>query len=69
MWIMPFQRITLTGFHDIWDDYDIAFMIIVTIKQGRLKCMNKKNELYDVPFYKMKNLKFGSSWHWIEDIC
>jgi hypothetical protein len=25
-------RITLTGFHGIWDDYDIAFTIIVILK-------------------------------------
>jgi hypothetical protein len=63
MWIMPFQKITLTSFHGIWDDYDIAFMIIMTMKQGRLKCMNQKNELYDVPSCRMKILKFDPSWH------
>jgi hypothetical protein len=58
---MPLKRITLIGFHGIWDDYDIAFMVIVSIKQGRLKCikcMNKKDELYDVLSCSMKILKF-----------
>jgi hypothetical protein len=69
---MPFQGINLMGFHGKWDDYDIAFTIIMTVKQGRLKCikcMNKKDELYDVPSCSMKFLKYDPFWHWIEDIC
>jgi hypothetical protein len=61
---MPLQGITLTCFHGIWDDYDIAFTIIVIIKQERFKCikyMNKNDELYDVLSYNMKNLKFDPS--------
>jgi len=49
------------GFHDKWDDYDIVFTIIMTVKQGRLKCikcMNKKDELYDVLSCSMKFLKY-----------
>jgi hypothetical protein len=35
----PPQRITLTNFHGKWDDSDIAFMITMIIKQGKLKCI------------------------------
>jgi hypothetical protein len=40
------------GSHGKGDDYDITFMIMVIIKQGKLKCiecMNKDDELHDVP--------------------
>jgi hypothetical protein len=51
------------GSHNKWDHYDIAFMIMVIIKQGRLKCidcMNKGDELFDVSTYCMKLLKYDS---------
>jgi len=51
---------TLVGSHGRWDDHDIFFMIMVTIK-GRFKsveCMNKGNELYDVPICCTKFLKY-----------
>jgi hypothetical protein len=47
--------------HGKWDDYDIIFMIIMTLKQRRLKCiefMYKGDELYDVSTYCMKLLKY-----------
>ncbi len=37
--------------HGKWDDYDITFMIMMIIKQGgfkSIKCMNKRDESYDV---------------------
>jgi hypothetical protein len=39
------MNITLTSSHGRWDDYDIAFMIAITIKHGRLKMhrMHKQN--------------------------
>jgi len=58
--------------HGRWDDYDIIIMIIVTIKQGRfkcIKCMNKGDKLYDVPTFYMKFLKYDLFWHWIKGIC
>jgi hypothetical protein len=48
------------GFHGRWDDCDITFTIMMTIKQGKLeciKCMNKGDELHDVPICSMKFLK------------
>jgi hypothetical protein len=60
------------GSHGRWDDCDIAFTIIVTIKHGRFKCikyMNIKDELYNVPTCCTKFLKYDSSWHRIESIC
>jgi hypothetical protein len=39
------------GSHGKWDHLDIAFMIMVTIKLRRfkcIKCVNKWDELYDV---------------------
>jgi hypothetical protein len=65
------QKITLTSFHGKWDDYDITFMIMVTIKYKRLKyieCTNKRDELYDVPTCCTKFLKYDPSWHWIKNI-
>jgi hypothetical protein len=58
--------------HNKWDDYDITFTITMTIKQRRLKCiecMNKGDELYDVPICYTKFLKYDPSWHWIKVIC
>jgi hypothetical protein len=49
------------GSHGRWDDYDIAFMDTMIIKQGRFKCiecMNNNDKLYDVPTYNMKILKY-----------
>ncbi len=49
------------GSHGRWDDYDIAFMVTMIIKQGRFKCiecMNNNDKLYDVPTYNMKILKY-----------
>ncbi len=40
-----------------WDDYNITFMIIMIIKQGKfkcIKCMNKGDELYDIFTYDTK---------------
>jgi hypothetical protein len=61
---------TLVGSHGRWDDHDITFMVMVTIKE-RLKnveCTNKGNELYDVPICCMKFLKYGFFRHWVEGI-
>ncbi len=61
---MPPKRITLTRSHGKWDDYDISFMITMIVKQGRVKCIkctNKADELYDVPNYCMKFLKYDPS--------
>ncbi len=66
------QKITLTSPHGKWDDCDITVTITMTIKQKKLKyikCTNKMDELYDVPTYCMKFLKYDPSWHWIEGIC
>jgi hypothetical protein len=52
------------GSHDRWDDYDIAFMVTMIIKQRKIKCiecMNNKDKLYDVPIYSMKILKYDLS--------
>jgi hypothetical protein len=51
------------GSHGRWDDCDFAFMIMVNIKQGRLKCIkctNNGDELYDVPTCYTKFLKYDS---------
>jgi hypothetical protein len=48
-------------FHDKWDHYDIAFIITMTIKQERFKCIewvNKKDELYGIFTYCMKFLNY-----------
>jgi len=63
--------ITLPSPHGRWDDCDITFIITMTIKQRRLectKCMNKGDELYDVPTYYMKFLEYDPSWHWIKGV-
>jgi hypothetical protein len=68
----PPPRIALTSPHGRWDDYDITFTITMTIKQRRLECIeciNKRDELYDVPTCYMKFLKYDPFWHWIESIC
>jgi hypothetical protein len=57
----PSKGITLMGSHGKNDDYDITFMIMMAIKQGRLKCMNKGYELHDVSTNYMKFLKYDSS--------
>jgi hypothetical protein len=52
--------------HGKWVDCDITFTIAMTIKQGRLKCIkciNKGDELYDIPVYYMKFLKSDLSSH------
>jgi hypothetical protein len=62
----PPQRITLANPHGRWDDCEITFTITMTIKQRKLeyiKCTNKENELYDVPTYYTKFLKYDSFWH------
>jgi len=46
------------GFHGKGDDNDIAFMIMVIIKHGKLKCTNPKDELYDIPTCCTKILKY-----------
>jgi len=61
---------TLAGSHGRWDDYDIVFMVMVVIK-GKFKsveCMNKWNELYDVPICCMKFLKYDLFRHRVEGI-
>jgi hypothetical protein len=65
-WIVFPQKITLTISYGKWDDYDITFMITMTIKYERLKCIeciNKEDELYDVFTCYMKFLKNDPSWH------
>jgi hypothetical protein len=54
--------------HGRWDVYDIVIMVIVIIKQGRFKCMNKRDKLYDVPTFYTIFLKYDPSWHWIKGI-
>jgi len=57
-------KITLTNPHDRWDDCDITFMIMMIVKQRRFKCiecMNKNDELYDVPTCCTKFLKYDPS--------
>jgi hypothetical protein len=52
------------GSHGKWNAHDFAFTITVIIKQGKLKCIkytNKRDELYDVPTYYKKFLKYDSS--------
>jgi hypothetical protein len=69
---MPRERITLTRSHGKWDDCDISFIITIIIKQGKVKCIkctNKEDELYNVPTYYMKFLKYDPSWHLIEGVC
>jgi hypothetical protein len=47
--------------HGRWDDYDITFTIIMIVKQGKFKCIkytNKGDELYGVPTYFTKFLKY-----------
>jgi hypothetical protein len=49
------------GSHGRWDDYDISFTIIMTVKHGRFKHiehMNKRDELYDVPTCDIIFLKY-----------
>jgi hypothetical protein len=41
---------------------------MMTIKYGRLKCINKGNNLYNVPTYYMKFLKYDYFLHQIESI-
>jgi hypothetical protein len=38
------QKITLMGSHDKWDDCDIAFMIMMIVKQRRFKCIEWMNK-------------------------
>jgi hypothetical protein len=60
------------SFYGVWDDHDIAIMVIITIKQRIFKCIkctNKRDELYDVPTYSKKFLKYDPFWHQIENIC
>ncbi len=48
----PALKITLMSPHSRWDDCDITFTITMIVKQRIfkcIKCMNKGNELYDVP--------------------
>jgi hypothetical protein len=50
--------------HGRCDDYDITFIITMTVKQKRfecIKCMNKRDELYDVPTRCTKFLKYDPS--------
>jgi hypothetical protein len=59
------------GSHGKWDDYDLIFTITMIIKHGRLKYiegMNKGDELYDVPTYCVKFLKYDFFWQRIESI-
>jgi hypothetical protein len=45
-------------------DYDIAFIITMSAKQGRFKCMkctNKRDAMYDVFTYYTKFLKYDPS--------
>ncbi len=69
---MPFPNNHLEISNGKQDDYDIIIIaIMMIIKQRRfkcIKCMNKKDELYDVPTHCMKFLKYDPSWHWIEGI-
>jgi hypothetical protein len=47
-------------------------MIMIIIKQRWfkcIKCMNKGDELYDIPTCCTKFLKYDPFWHWIESIC
>ncbi len=49
------------GSHGKGDDCDITFMIMVTIKHERFKCiecMNKGDEFHDFPTCYMKFLKY-----------
>jgi len=66
---MPPPKVTLTSRK--WDDYDITFIITMTIKQKRfeyIECTNKGDELYDAPTCYMKFFKYDPFWHWIEGI-
>jgi hypothetical protein len=57
-------RIISMGSDGKWDDCDIVFTITMTIKQRRFKCiecMNKRDELCDVPTYCTKFLKYDPS--------
>jgi hypothetical protein len=61
---MPAQRISLINPHDKWDDCEITFTITMHVKHTRLECiecMNKGYELYDVPTYCTKLLKYDPS--------
>jgi hypothetical protein len=49
------------GSHGKGDDYDIAFTVMMVVKQGRfkcIKCMNKGDELHDVSTCCTKFLKY-----------
>jgi hypothetical protein len=51
---------------------NMAFMIMVIIKQEKVKCIeciNKQNEMYNVSTCCTKFLKYDSFWHQIEGIC
>ncbi len=58
---MPLPRDHLNEFHGRWDDYNIAFTIMEIVKRMRfkcIKCMNKRDELYEVFIYYTKFLKY-----------
>ncbi len=58
------QGITLMGSQGRYVDYDIAFIITMSAKQGRFKCMkctNKRDAMYDVFTYYTKFLKYDPS--------
>jgi len=60
----------LVGSHGKWDNHDITFTVMVTIK-GKfksVKCTNKGNQLYDVPICCMNFLKYDLFKHQIEGI-
>jgi hypothetical protein len=50
------------GAYGRWDDYDIAFMVVVIVKQGSFKHQmhEQKKKLYDVPtcYTKFLNMTF-----------
>ncbi len=49
------------GSNGRWNDCDVAFIITMIVKQRKLKCIectNKRDELYDVPIYCTKFLKY-----------
>jgi hypothetical protein len=55
----PALKITLMSPHSRWDDCDITFTITMIVKQRIfkcIKCMNKGDELYDVPLSRLSRL-------------
>jgi hypothetical protein len=55
-----------------WQVPMVEGMIMMSVKQRKLKCIkcrNKGDELYDFPTCNTKILKYDPFWYWIEGVC